>query len=100
MDLQSWVSDNTIKFLGAGDSTVVDYIIAEAQSAKSPDLLYNKLASVGFPSGADGKDFAEKLFVKVPRQRKHNMPSESKTKHKETRAVIQKNSSYKLLLDP
>jgi pre-mRNA-splicing factor ATP-dependent RNA helicase DHX16 len=97
MDLRSWVSDNTIKFLGAVDSTVVDYIIAEAQSAKSPDLLYNKLSAVGFPSGADGKGFADSLFIKVPRQRKPSLPSEKKAK---TTALIQQNASYKLLLDP
>jgi pre-mRNA-splicing factor ATP-dependent RNA helicase DHX16 len=100
MDLRSWVSDNTIKFLGAVDSTVVDYIIAEAQSAKSPDLLYNKLSGVGFPSGASGKEFAENLFVKVPRQRKHTVTTEKKAKQKETTAFIQQNSSYKLILEP
>jgi pre-mRNA-splicing factor ATP-dependent RNA helicase DHX16 len=100
MDLRSWVSDNTIKFLGAAHSTVVDYIIAEAQSAKSPDVLFNKLAGVGFPSGGEGRDFAESLFVKVPRQRKHAVSVQKKVKEKETSAFIQKNSSYKLLLDP
>src|SRR5947207_13923874 len=100
MDLRSWVSDNTIKLLGAVDSTVVDYIIAEAQSAKSPDLLYNKLSGVGFPSGATGKEFAENLFIKVPRQRKHTLTTEKKAKQKETTAFIQQNSSYKLILEP
>ena len=100
MDIRAWVSDNTIKFLGAVDSTVVDYIIAEAQSAKSPDLLYNKLSGVGFPSGTSGKEFAENLFVKVPRQRKHALTTEKKAKQKETTAFIQQNSSYKLILEP
>jgi pre-mRNA-splicing factor ATP-dependent RNA helicase DHX16 len=100
MDLRSWVSDNTIKFLGAAHSTVVDYIIAEAQSAKSPDVLFNKLAGVGFPSGGEGRDFAESLYVKVPRQRKHTVSVQKKVKEKETSAFIQQNSSYKLLLDP
>ena len=100
MDLRSWISDNTIKFLGAVDSTVVDYIIAEAQSAKSPDLLYHKLSDVGFPSGASGKEFAENLFIKVPRQRKHSLTTEKKAKQKETTAFIQQNSSYKLILEP
>ena len=100
MDIRSWVSDNTIKFLGAVDSTVVDYIIAEAQSAKSPDVLYDKLSGVGFPSGASGKEFAENLFIKVPRQRKHTLTTDKKAKQKETAAFIQQNSSYKLILEP
>ena len=100
MDIRSWVSDNTIKYLGAAHSTVVDYIIAEAQSAKSPEVLYNKLSGVGFPSGAEGRDFAENLYVKVPRQRKHTVAVQRKVKEKETTAFVQQNSSYKLLLDP
>ena len=101
MDLRSWVSDNTIKFLGAVDSNVVDYIIAEAQSAKTPDVLHNKLADVGFPSGPDGKSFAENLYIKVPRHRKHELTvSTKKSKQKETARLLKQSSSYKLLLDP
>jgi len=101
MDLRSWVSDNTIKFLGAVDSTVVDYIIAEAQSAKNPDVLHNKLADVGFPSGPDGKSFAANLYIKVPRKRKHELTAATKkSKQKETATLLKQSSSYKLLLDP
>lgn len=99
MDLRSWVSDNTIKFLGAGHSTVVDYIIAEAQSAKSPESLFNKLSDVGFPGDSEGRTFAENLFVKVPRQRKSGTLTEKKTKSGDS-ALRQQNSTYKLLLDP
>src|ERR1700734_3603950 len=98
MDLHSWVSDNVIQFLGAAHSTVVDYIIAEAQSAKSPEALYNKLSDVGF-SSAEGKEFAENLFVKVPRQRKHTLTTEKKSKQSSA-ALLQQSSSYKLLLEP
>ena len=101
MDLRAWVSDNTIKFLGAVDSNVVDYIIAEAQSAKNPDVLHNKLADVGFPSGPDGKSFAENLYIKVPRQQKHDLTaSTKKSKQKEIAALLKQSSSYGLLLDP
>jgi pre-mRNA-splicing factor ATP-dependent RNA helicase DHX16 len=101
MDLRSWVSDNTIKFLGAGHSTVVDYIIAEAQSAKGPESLFTKLSGVGFPADDEGRVFAENLFVKVPRLRKHSLQtSEKKTKQRGEAAFRQQNSSYKLLLDP
>lgn len=101
MDLRAWVSDNTIKFLGAVEATVIDYIIAEAQAAKSPDVLQHKLVDVGFPAGADGKTFAENLYVKVPRQRKHELTSSTKkAKQKETAALLRQSSSYKLLLDP
>src|SRR5438270_7449596 len=98
MDLRTWISDNTIKFLGAADSTIVDYIIAEAQTAKSPDALYNKLSGFGF-QGTVGSKFAEELYVKVPRQRKHSISVE-KTKHRETTKLIKQSSSYSLLLEP
>ena len=98
MDLHTWVSDNTIKFLGAADSTIVDYIIAEAQTAKSPDALYNKLSGFGF-QGEGGNKFAEDLYVKVPRQRKHSVSTE-KSKHRETTKLIKQSSSYSLLLEP
>ena len=100
MDLRSWVSDNTIKFLGAGHSTVVDYIIAEAQSAKSPENLFNKLSDIGFPGDSEGRLFAENLFVKVPRQRKSGSGTEKKGKERGDAVLRQQNSSYKLLLEP
>jgi pre-mRNA-splicing factor ATP-dependent RNA helicase DHX16 len=100
MDLRSWVSDNTIRFLGAAHSTVVDYIIAEAQSAKSPETLFTKLSGVGFPSDNEGRTFAENLFVKVPRQRKPGAATEKKTKQRGDAALRAQNSSYKLLLEP
>jgi pre-mRNA-splicing factor ATP-dependent RNA helicase DHX16 len=98
MDLRSWVSDNTIRFLGAAHSQVVEYIIAVAQSAKSPDDLYVKLSGAGFPSEAKG--FAENLFIKVPQLRRETTTTEKKAKQQESVAFLKQNSSYKLLLEP
>lgn len=100
MDLRPWVSDNTINFLGAGHSTIVDYIIAEAQSSKTPEILYNKLTKVGFPSQSDVGEFAKSLFARVPRHAEPNLASERKAQQRETTAFIKQNASYKLLLDP
>ena len=100
MDLRSWVNDNTIKFLDAVTPTIVDYIIAEAQSAKSPENLSTKLVGLGFPAGPEGKSFAENLFVKVPRKQNTNVVAEKKARDKEKKALLKQNSSYKLILEP
>jgi len=100
MDLRFWVSDNTIRLVGWVHSTIVEYIIAEAQSAKSPERLYEKLSDIGFPSDGQGRDFVEALYLKIPRQQKPNENDTHKSKENGTSACLQLRSSYALLLEP
>lgn len=82
-DLRTWVSDNVIKvcFLptrittsankpklaGASDSTVVDFILATASSAKSSSVLEEKLA--GFLDGSPSElhIFSKDLYHRLPK---------------------------------
>ncbi|KAI9814132.1 MAG: hypothetical protein M1826_002310 [Phylliscum demangeonii] len=67
MDLKRWVSDSLIKLCGASDPTVVEFVLATAQSSKSSSTLHEELA--GFLDGAsDGiQSFSDELYHRTPR---------------------------------
>lgn len=82
-DLRTWVSDNVIKvcFLpilittsanksklaGASDSTVVDFILATASSAKSSSVLEEKLASFLDAPPSELHIFSKDLYHRLPK---------------------------------
>ena len=61
-DLRTWVSDNLIKLTGASDSTVVDFVLANASDAKNLSSLQNKLSDFLDGSPADVERFARDLY--------------------------------------
>lgn len=67
-DLRTWVSDNLIKLTGASDSTVVDFVLANASDAKSLPSLQKKISS--FLDGPqDSVDaFSDDLYHRVTRK--------------------------------
>lgn len=83
-DLRTWVSDNVIKvrffhllsttsanrpkLAGASDSTVVDFVLATASSAKSSSVLEEKLASLLDASPSELHSFSKDLYHKLPKQ--------------------------------
>ncbi|CAG8442898.1 18870_t:CDS:10 [Acaulospora morrowiae] len=100
MDLRSWVSDNTLKLLGMSERTIVDYIIAEAQSSKGKDSLYEKLNHL-FPT-TEARLFIEELFDRVPHKdstQSANSSTKRKRKEQEAKNLIESTKSYKFVQD-
>ncbi|KAI8365573.1 hypothetical protein BD560DRAFT_332543 [Blakeslea trispora] len=107
MDLQSWVSDNAMKLMGLSESTMVDYIIATAKKASSPQDLYSKLTSTGAPDDSNTQQFAFELFNRMPRKPSRSAAAEKAQAEKEQRKREQKEEAklrkaserYSLMLD-
>ncbi|MCJ1405976.1 hypothetical protein MMC19_000041 [Ptychographa xylographoides] len=67
-DLRTWVSDNLIRITGASDSTIVDFVLANASDAKSFHGLQDKLSAFldGLRSEID--EFSKALYDRLPRK--------------------------------
>lgn len=102
MEVKQWVSDYMMKQFGMSEKTIVEYILVLSQSAKSPDQLADSLlTNADLPDNNQTRAFANELYHKVPRKAK-KLQSDTlsrKVKDKETIKVLQKNDSFKLLLD-
>jgi pre-mRNA-splicing factor ATP-dependent RNA helicase DHX16 len=92
-DIRTWVSDNLIKLTGASDSTVVDFVLANASDAKSLSVLQDKLSAFldGSPSDLDA--FSKDLYGRLPK--KHGSlstkgPGPPKTKENGVKEVRKK----------
>lgn len=89
MSLQSYVSDSLLQFLGASDSTTVDYFVTlgrsprpslpsliadlsppTASSSKSASALLATLSANGLPASSAASSFATELFNRAPRKHK------------------------------
>ncbi|RHZ81211.1 hypothetical protein Glove_123g207 [Diversispora epigaea] len=98
MDLRSWVSDNTLKFLGISERTIVDYIIAEAQTARSKESLREKLSEL--PQTPEAEKFIEDLYDRVPHKntvKSSDSTLKRKRQEQESKKLIENTKSYKLV---
>ncbi|KAI7871539.1 P-loop containing nucleoside triphosphate hydrolase protein [Spinellus fusiger] len=106
MDLTTWVSDNAIKLFGMSERTMIDFIIATAKKANSPDALFSSLQSVGAPSDDKGRQFAYELYARVPHQQPASsiaaaaaaLKAQRKKEEKEAAKLRKANESFKTLL--
>ncbi|KAG0379547.1 hypothetical protein BGX24_012730 [Mortierella sp. AD032] len=120
-DLKRWVSDASIKVLGMSDNTTRDFLIACAQTAKSPADLLRSFATMDIPTNSKTQSFAQELFQRTPRTQSSRSfsksvtagtggtgtttvmsASEVKKKRKEESAnlkLLEMNDSYGLILD-
>ncbi|KAH8144931.1 uncharacterized protein LAJ45_11052 [Morchella importuna] len=95
-DLRNWVSDNIIKFSGAADPTIVDFIIASATTAKSPTALNDTLTPfLDGASATDTRRFTSDLFQRVARKPSSSSSSSSSSASK--RPPQEKKKKYALL---
>jgi len=96
-----WISDHIYKLVGMSEKTMVDYIYVLATSSKNKNDLYNSLLSLDIPQSSGLRQFADELYSRVPHKTKSvkKESQERKNKEKETINLLQKNSSYKLLMD-
>lgn len=77
--IHTWVEDQVDQIFGAIDDAIVDYCVASARSAKSPQELLKSLKDFGF-EGAKTDSFASELYDKVHEKKggKSNGPVPSK----------------------
>lgn len=66
MDHKAFVSDNLTRLTGESDSTLIDFVLATASSAKSTSTLTEKLTSfLDAPNPADVGSFARELYTRM-----------------------------------
>jgi pre-mRNA-splicing factor ATP-dependent RNA helicase DHX16 len=99
-DLRQYISDNVLRFLGASDSSTVDYIQTLATSSKTANDLYSNLAANGLPDTPDAQSFVSNLYGLLPRKKGSSSKTEGKErkKDKETSMLLQQ-PQYSLMLE-
>lgn len=101
-DLRQYISDNVLRFLGASDSSTVDYIQTLATSSKNANDLYSNLSANGLPDTPDAQAFVSQLYGLLPRKKGLGGSSKSegkeRKKDKETSMLLQQ-PQYSLMLE-
>ncbi|KAF9046466.1 pre-mRNA splicing factor [Panaeolus papilionaceus] len=99
--LDRFVSDNALRFLGASTKTMVDFMIAKASEASSPEALLTGLNAVGLPNTPEAHSFVTELHSKAPRRhkRKHGSGADSARKQAEKDAQALRSQRFSLLLE-
>ncbi|KAH0555932.1 hypothetical protein GP486_006123, partial [Trichoglossum hirsutum] len=107
MDLRLWVSDNLIKVIdtletrsglnadpkklsGASDPTVIDFVLATANAAKSASILQDKLSSFLDGENAGIRRFSDELYHRVPKKNGTGVLDAGKKEEKVVRDVKKK----------
>lgn len=96
MDVRQYISDNVLRFLGASDSSTVNFVQTLATAAKSSGDLYSSLAANGLPATSDAQAFVDQLYGLVPHKQK------TKHDHRKKDVVGQGplvNQQYSLMLE-
>ena len=100
-DLRQYISDNVLRFLGASDSSTVDYIQTLATSSKNANDLYNNLSANGLPNTPDAQAFVSNLYGLLPRKKglgSTRPEGKERKKDKETSMLMQQ-PQYSLMLE-
>ncbi|CAK5284405.1 unnamed protein product, partial [Mycena citricolor] len=70
-ELERYISDNSLQLFGLSDRSIIDYVLAAASSAKSPEALLSSLSAAGLPDTPDAHAFINELYQRAPRKHKH-----------------------------
>ena len=82
------------------DRSIVDYVIASANSSKSPEALFTSLQASGLPNTSEAHTFIHEIFSKVPRKSKSRAPtSDSARRQAEKEAAQLKSKKFSFVLD-
>ncbi|KAF8249516.1 P-loop containing nucleoside triphosphate hydrolase protein [Wilcoxina mikolae CBS 423.85] len=91
--IRNWVSDNVLKFSGAADPTIIDFVIASANSAKSSSALHDKLSAFLDGPPNETRNFASELHHRVGGGRKSGGVAPAVKKDK----PVERSKKYSLL---
>ncbi|KAI0785231.1 putative pre-mRNA splicing factor [Abortiporus biennis] len=100
-DLERYISDNALQLFGLSDRSIIEYVIASATSAKTPDALFTSLHASGLPDTPFAHQFIQEVYTRAPRKHKHkhhHKEGESSKKHQEEVKAL-KSKKFDFLLD-
>ncbi|CDU23514.1 probable PRP2-RNA-dependent ATPase of DEAH box family [Sporisorium scitamineum] len=99
-ELRRWISDNSMRFFGLSQSSIIDFIQVSASSASTPTDLFQSLTSLGLPPTDEARTFANELYTRVPRASQSNSRPASSTPNNESKGDAKSSKKrYGLLLD-
>ncbi|KAJ3039676.1 hypothetical protein HDV00_012020 [Rhizophlyctis rosea] len=98
LPLRTWVSDSLYKLVGSSERSLVDYLVAQAQSSKSPTALVKKLSPI--LSHPDTPNFAHELYNRVPRSATTNTARKERQQEEKAKVgLLEKNKQFSLLME-
>ncbi|GJE91798.1 pre-mRNA-splicing factor ATP-dependent RNA helicase-like protein [Phanerochaete sordida] len=95
-DLERYISDNSLRLFGLADRSIINYVLASASSAKSPDALFSSLHASGLPDTPDAHQFINEVWQRAPRKGKKK---DSARKQAEQEAKALRSQKFDYLLD-
>ncbi|KAH9936266.1 uncharacterized protein B0H18DRAFT_318576 [Fomitopsis serialis] len=98
-ELQRYISDNSLRFFGVSDRSIIDYVVASASSSKSPEALFTALNASGLPDTPDAHHFAQEVFSRAPRKSKAKKSSDLARKQAEEQSKLLHSQKFGFLLD-
>ncbi|KAF8630925.1 hypothetical protein AX17_005282 [Amanita inopinata Kibby_2008] len=98
-ELERFVSDNCLRFLGVANKTMVDFVLASASSSKNPESLFTTLNVTGLPDTPDAHQFISEVFHKAPRKHKHRSATDAARKQAEKEAQALRSQKFGFLLE-
>ena len=97
-ELRTWVSDRLHDVIGLSERNVVDYLMACAKKADSPQALISMVESGGMDVTPDLRAFTDDLWQRLPHAAALPMVQRPSAVHnRQLLAERVKNASYKLL---
>ncbi|KAL1736628.1 pre-mRNA splicing factor [Schizophyllum commune] len=96
MDLERYISDNSLRFFGYADRSIIDYVVASASSSKSPQALFSTLNAFGLPDTSDAHEFVQEVYSRAPRKHKQKADASRKQTEKESKALRTQKYSFVL----
>ncbi|KAI5896703.1 pre-mRNA splicing factor [Schizophyllum commune H4-8] len=96
MDLERYISDNSLRFFGYADRSIIDYVVASASSSKSPQALFSTLNAFGLPDTSDAHEFVQEVYSRAPRKHKQKADASRKQTEKDSKALRAQKYSFVL----
>ncbi|KAF9050966.1 hypothetical protein BDZ89DRAFT_520515 [Hymenopellis radicata] len=99
-DVERYISDNSLRLFGLADRSIIDYVLASASSAKTPDALFSSLHASGLPDTPDAHEFINTVFTQAPRKHKHKRSAAEKAQRQaEKDSKSLRSQKFDLLLE-
>ncbi|KAI0075056.1 hypothetical protein K474DRAFT_1454458 [Panus rudis PR-1116 ss-1] len=99
-DLERYISDNALLLFGLSDRSIVDYVLAAASTAKSPEALFVALNASGLPDTPHAHQFIQEVYSRAPRKSKKKSESARKQAEQEAKALRSQKFDYLIEEDP
>ncbi|KZT73828.1 hypothetical protein DAEQUDRAFT_356463 [Daedalea quercina L-15889] len=117
-ELERYISDNTLRFFGVSDRSIIDYVVASgmslpnfccspvthapsptASSSKSAEALFIALNASGLPDTPDAHRFTQEVFSRAPRKSRTKKSSDLARRQAEEQTKLLNSQKFGFLLD-